>query len=407
MAHYFIRSGTLVDNGSFSENYGFFIRNGKITTASPRTGTELKIIDAEGLIIAPGFIDLHVHGGNGADVLDGTPETLGNIAAFHARHGTTGMLPTIAAAPWKQMLSALQAAREATVLPVDGARILGVHLEGPFLNPARKGAQNKDCLLMPDLTVMKTLAAAAGGRLRIVTLAPELPGAIEVIRWLAGNGIIPAAGHTNATFEQMTEAVVAGLKHVTHIFNAMAPIHHREPGPVGAALTFPDLSIEVIGDGVHIHPALLKLLHQLKGDGWMALVTDAIRAAGKVNGTFQFAGQTVTVQNGQARLPDGTLTGSTLTMLQGVKNLVKMSGLTLPQAVRLASTNPAVILGLEHCKGRIASGYDADLLLLDQNLELKMVMVEGKIHMNYGNYGDTILYNNLIPLTGTFSFLKG
>jgi len=389
VAHYFIRSGTLVDSGSFSENYGFFIRNGKITTASPCTGTELKIIDAEGLIIAPGFIDLHVHGGNGADVLDGTPETLENIATFHARHGTTGMLPTIAAAPWKQMLGALQAAG----LPVDGARILGVHLEGPFLNPARKGAQNKDCLLMPDLTVMKTLADAAGSRLRIVTLAPELPGAIEVIRWLAGNGIIPAAGHTNATFEQMTEAVDAGLKHVTHIFNAMAPFHHREPGPVGAALTFPDLSIEVIGDGVHIHPAILKLLHQLKGDGWMALVTDAIRATGKVNGTFQFAGQTVTVQNGQARLPDGTLTGSTLTMLQGVRNLVKMSGLPLPEAVRLASTNPAVILGLEHCKGRIASGYDADLLLLDQNLELKMVMVEGKIHMNYT---DTIHnYDNL------------
>jgi len=380
VANYFIRGGTVAGTGSLSENRGLFIRDGKIYTAPPRPDGEQKIIDAGGMIIAPGFIDLHAHGGNGADVLDGLPEALTKIASFHARHGTTGMLPTIAAAPWKQMLGALRTAGEAAVHPIiGGARILGVHLEGPFLNPARKGAQNKDYLLRPNLAEMKALADAAGGQLRMVTLAPELPGAIEVVRWLADNGVIPAAGHTNATFAQMMEAVEAGLKHVTHIFNAMAPLHHREPGPAGAALACPDLSIEAIGDGAHIHPALLKLLDRLKGENRMALVTDAVRATGKGNGTFQFAGQTITVQNGRARLPDGTLAGSTLTMLQGVKNLVKLSGLTLPQAVRLASANPAAILGLGRRKGKIASGYDADLLLLDQNLELKMVMVEGSI----------------------------
>ncbi len=379
MVNYFIRGGTVVGTGFLSENRGLFIRGGKIFTAPPCPDNEQKIIDAGGMIIAPGFIDLHVHGGNGADVLDGLPDALVKIASFHARHGTTGMLPTTAAAPRKQMLDALQATGEAAGRPAAGARILGAHLEGPFLNPARKGAQNKDYLLMPNLAEIKALADAAAGRLRMVTLAPELPGAIEVIRWLAGNGMIPAAGHTEATFEQMTEAVEAGLKHVTHIFNAMAPFHHREPGPAGAALAGPDLSIEVIGDGVHVHPALLKLLWKLKGEGKMALITDAISAAGTGEGTCHLAGQTIAVRNGRVCLPDGTLAGSTLTMLQSVKNLIKLSGLTLPQAVRLASTNPAVILGLEHCKGRIASGYDADLLLLDQNLELKMVMVEGNI----------------------------
>lgn len=381
MADYLIRGGLFLRDKELLENSGLFITGKKITLLRPDAGLPAprEVIDATGYLIVPGFIDLHVHGGGGADALDGSVEAIYRMAAFHARHGTTGLLPAIAAAPLRQLIDSLQAIGDATSRLTNGARILGAHLEGPFLNPARKGAQNKDYLLMPGLSTIKTLAEAAGGRLRMVTLAPELPGCGKVIEWLAAAGIIPAAGHTEATFEQMMEAVKAGLKHVTHIFNGMTPFHHRQPGPAGAALACSLLSVEVIADGIHVHPAVLRLLQQLKGEGRLALVTDAISAAGTVSGTCCFAGQAVTIQNGRAGLPDGTLAGSTLTMLQGVKNLVRLSGMSIPQAIRLASTNPAIILGLQHCKGRVAQGYDADLLILDQNFELKMVMVEGKI----------------------------
>ncbi|MDA8333899.1 MAG: N-acetylglucosamine-6-phosphate deacetylase [Peptococcaceae bacterium] len=385
MAGYLLYGGLVPGAEGRLENHGVAVTKGKIALieagSKPPAG---RLIDATGCYICPGFIDLHVHGGSGSDALDGSPEAIRNMASFHARFGTTGMLPTIATAPWERIIDALRAVATAAAHPTGGSRILGVHLEGPYLNPSFKGAQNEEFLRRPDPAELERLAEAAGGWLRLVTLAPELPGALPAVARLSSLGIVAAAGHSGATFEDITSAIPYGLKHVTHTFNAMRPFHHREPGLPGAALALPGLSVEAIADGVHIHPAVLRTLWRLAPDR-LTLVTDAVAPAGMPDGDYTFAGQKITVTRGEARLPGGTLAGSTLTMDRAVKNMVESAGLTLFQAVALASTNPARVLGLQHRKGSVKDGYDADLVLMDRNLRPQMVMVEGEIVYTRGN----------------------
>lgn len=369
--------GTLVMEDSLCPGRCLGVFKGKIKLIEPGQPFETReVIDSKGLYIAPGFIDLHVHGGGGADFLDASGDALERITRFHSRHGTTGLLATVAASPPEQMARALERAAGRIGLG-QGAVILGAHLEGPFVNPSFNGALNRACLRKPDLVVAEELLAAGRGGVKAVTLAPELPGSRELIEMLSSRGVIPALGHSGATFTETVSAAESGLRHITHIFNAMAGIHHREPGPAGAALSSEKISAEVIADGRHVHPFILKLLWQSMGDR-LALVSDAISAAGLPDGRYSFAGQEIAVAGGRAELPCGRLAGSTLTLLEAVKNMVGKVGLSLPQAVRLASGNPARFLGLPG-KGQLKDGFDADLVLLDIDLDPALVIVGGSI----------------------------
>ena len=339
---------------------------------------DLPSVDVGGATVAPGFIDIHVHGGAGADALDGTQEALRTIASFHAGHGTTALLATVATSPWPEVLSAVEAVAEAAGAPdVRGARILGLHLEGPFLNPARRGAQPLESLLPPTQPLLEEVFQRAGGHWVLVTLAPEL-WPEELIRFLVERGVTVSLGHTDATWAQARRAIALGARQATHLFNAMRPFHHREPGVVGAVLLEGQVRAEIVADGIHVHPAAIALAARMKGPEGIVLVTDAIRAAGLGDGVYELFGQEVTVSGGEARLSDGTLAGSTLTMERAVANMVRW-GFPLSQAVSMATAVPAAVAGVESRKGRIARGYDADLVVLDDAFTVHLTFVEGRI----------------------------
>lgn len=327
--------------------------------------------------LAPGFIDLHVHGGGGADFMDADPEAVATVTSTHARYGTTGLLATTLTAPEERLIACFRAARQA---PRRGATILGFHVEGPFINPKMKGAQDER-YVRPG-TVAEVERWLAEGRPEDrwhVTLAPEIEGHLEVIRHLAGRGVVVSAGHTDCTYAQLQAAAGAGLRHVTHLYNAMRGLHHREPGTVGGALTLPGVTVEVIADGVHSHPATLTLAVRTRGPQELLLITDAMRATGMPDGTYMLGDLPARVENGRAMLANGTLAGSVLTMDAAVRNMVRFAGVSLPEAVAMASCNPARLHGLGARKGTLAAGMDADLVLLDQDLHVLTTIVGGQI----------------------------
>ncbi|GEO25180.1 N-acetylglucosamine-6-phosphate deacetylase [Alicyclobacillus acidoterrestris] len=336
-------------------------------------------IDAQGQWLLPGFIDVHVHGGSGAEVMDGTVKALECIGRFHATRGTTGWLPTTLTAPMGQLeqaLAAVKAAQDKTA----GAQILGVHLEGPFISPKRCGAQNPDFVIPPSIEALKRLTAVTGsGLLKKVTIAPECAGALDTIRWLAEQGVISSIGHTDATSAETLAGVAAGATHATHLFNAMRGLHHREGGTVGAALLSEDVVCELIADGHHVDVDVMKLVYRLKGREQLVLITDAMAAAGMPDGAYKLGLLDVVVEKGVATLKDdGHLAGSTLTMDAAVRNMVRQVGVHLCDAAYMASTVPARELGLIHRKGSIAVGKDADLVLLDEGLHVVSTWVAGK-----------------------------
>ena len=341
-----------------------------IGAGEPPTGGA---VDLRGLTLCPGFVDIHIHGAFGADVMAGG---VGAVSAGLPRHGCTSFLPTTVTAPWPETLAAVGALADAAERPPEGARPAGIHLEGPFLNPLRRGMQAAEHMRPPDAAAVDALLAAGRGRVRQVTLAPELPGGLHAVRRLAGRGVTVALAHSDATFEQAAAAAAAGARHVTHCFNAMRPLHHREPGLAGAALALPGLSAEVIADGVHVHPAMLRLLWRARGWRRLALVTDAMPGAGAPEGRYRFGGQDVTVRGGAARLGDGTLAGSVLTMDRAVATMVA-AGVPPRQAVAMASRVPAAIAGLRDV-GALAPGRRADVVGLGPDLGVAWVMVGGK-----------------------------
>lgn len=360
------------------------------STASCNTGTaatDCEEINAEGLYITPGFIDLHIHGGCGFDTLDGNTAGLRKMALFHARGGTTSFLPTIAAGSPEVMEKALATVSALYLRNTGGAALLGAHLEGPYLNPERAGCQNKAYFRPPDTGEMERLISIGDGCLKMVTLAPELPGAMKLMKLLNREGIVISAGHSQASYEETGTAITAGLRHAVHLFNASGPLHHRNPGLVGAVLTHREVTAEIVADGHHLHPAMLRLLLEIKGKRGLVLVTDAVRAAGMTDGAYDFAGQKIVVTKGKAELHEGRLAGSTITMIDAVKNVVNLAGLPLHEAIRMASLNPARVLGIEDQKGAIAPGMDADIVLMDKDFNIKLVMVQGEI-----------VFNSLTPL---------
>ncbi|MDR6719643.1 N-acetylglucosamine-6-phosphate deacetylase [Paenibacillus sp. 2003] len=330
-------------------------------------------------LIVPGFIDIHVHGGNGEDFMDASPEVLDKITFFHSTQGTTAMLATSMTAPKERLDNVLAEVNRYRSGEMPYAQLEGVHLEGPFFSPKWPGAQNPEHIILPDVTWLEAWEKQYPGLIRQVTLAPEREGALEVISWLREQRITAALGHTDATYEEVERAVEAGLHHAVHTFNAMTPLHHRLPGAAGAVLSDPRISAEVIADGIHVHPAAISILAQLKQhNDQLVLITDAMSAAGLDDGEYKIGDLPVIVKHGEARLKDGgALAGSTLTMIRGFRYLVQEVGLSLNAASRAASLTPARLLGIDHRTGSLAQGKQADIVLLNAELDIEGVWVKG------------------------------
>jgi N-acetylglucosamine-6-phosphate deacetylase len=329
------------------------------------------VLDLGGAWLLPGFIDIHVHGGGGHDAT-ASPDDTAAAVAFHRRHGTTRTLVSLVTASIDALRSQLEWIAE---LAKDStSTVAGAHLEGPFLSHARRGAQNPDFLRAPDREVFAELVNASAGTLRSVTLAPELPGAMQLVPDVLAAGAVAAIGHSDATYEQACAAIEAGATVATHLFNGMRPLHHREPGIIGAALRA-ELACELINDGVHVHPAITSLVARRPTN--LVLITDAIDATGVGDGRFVLGGQAVQVRDGHARLDDGSLAGSTLTMDAAVRRAVVECDLAIEVAAAAAATNPARVLGIGASCGSIAPGLAADLVVLDDELRVQRVMVGG------------------------------
>lgn len=340
---------------------------------------EAPSIDLGGAIVAPGFVDVHTHGGGGYSLHTEDPAEIRAYAAWAPRTGVTSFLAGIVGVPGGLPEPQLRAAVAAMREPGSGAEPAGIHLEGPYISPARRGAHATEWLRIPDPAETERLLELAGGALRIVTVAPELPGAEEMIRRLAAAGVTASVGHTDATYAQTRDAIPLGISHATHCFNAMRPLHHREPGPLGAIVEDERVSGELIADGVHVHPAALRVLIRALGPDRTIVVTDALSCAGLRDAVFSFGGQPARVVDGVAKLADGTLTGSVLTMDQALRNLVELLGLPLPEALAALTANPARAAGLDGRKGWLRPGYDADLVLLDADLRLQATLCRGAL----------------------------
>jgi N-acetylglucosamine-6-phosphate deacetylase len=331
-------------------------------------------IDLGPVTVTPGFVDLHVHGGGGASFDTGTADAADVAAAAHLAHGTTSMAASLVTDTPGRMSDAV---RELALL-VDDGRLAGIHLEGPWLSPRRSGAHQPGALTHPTPAAVEQLLTAGGGAVRMVTLAPELPGGLDAVGRLADAGVLVAIGHTDATYDEARAAIEAGARLGTHLFNAMRPLHHRDPGPVGALLDAP-VDVELIADGVHLHPAVLRTVFAAK-PGRCILVTDAMAAAGGPDGDYRLGPMAIEVRDGVARLAngrgDGAIAGSTLTMDAAVRFAVRTAGLPLLDAVHAASTAPAAAWGLTEV-GAIEAGRRADLVVLDDRLEVVRVMRAG------------------------------
>jgi len=350
------------------------IRAGKIAKIGEGVAEEADfVLNLDSLYIAPGFIDVQANGALGHEFLRASEDEILAILDFFVRHGTTGILATLTSAPLSELRSALSRLKG-----LSHPALFGVHLEGPFLAEARRGAHPKEFLHPPSLDFVHSILSEFGEIVRLWTLAPELPGAWEVIEELKKYGVIVAFGHTNASYEEAMHAFSHGVSLATHLFNGMRPFHHRDPGPGGAALVS-DVFVSLICDGVHLHPAVVKLVARIKGFEKIVLITDAISPTGLPDGEYPLFGQPVRVEQGIPRLPDGTLAGSTLTMNRAVKNFMAFIGCSLHEAVLCASLTPARLLGIAHRKGSIEEGKDADLVIFDPDFNVHFTIIGGNI----------------------------
>lgn len=331
--------------------------------------------------VLPGFVDLHMHGGGGAQVTTDDPQEILRAIAFHRRHGTTRTLASLVTSPVDEMAAA---ARTIVDIMRSGGvphrSIAGIHLEGPFLNPLHRGAHHSDHVLAPDVVALRQLLASGDGTVRVVTLAPELPGGMDLVREVVTSGAVASIGHTDATYEQARRAFAAGATMATHLFNAMRGFHHREPGPAGAALTNESVTCELINDGHHLHSETTRLAMAAAGADRIALITDATPAAGMSDGQFQLGPLPVLARGGKVTLLDGvTNAGSTLTMDFAVRHAVRCAGIPIAQAAIAAATTPARVLGLGDRTGTIHPGKDADLVALTEDLHIRAVIAQGDI----------------------------
>ena len=334
----------------------------------------------ENAVVLPGFIDEHIHGAGGSDAMDGNTKDLAIIAETVAKEGTTAFLATTMTQSKENILKAMRAVKEyREAAGEQGARIAGVHLEGPFIAAAHKGAQPLEYVAAPDAKTFDEYNAACGNAIKIITLAPEVDGALDFIRHIVAQGTVVSIGHTGAKYAEVKAAMEAGATNVTHTYNAQSPLHHREIGVVGSALLLEDLYCELICDTIHVSVPAMQLLVKNKRADKLALITDAMRAKGLADGVSELGGQTVYVKGGEARLADGTLAGSVLRMNRALQNMVEKVGVPFTQAVGYCTINPARTLKMENEAGSIAEGKRADFAVLNDKFDVLYTVRDGKI----------------------------
>lgn len=379
-----IKGGKLyTEKGSIQGYTALSARNGKIVSlneAQCLDSSDVEYIELpDDAIIIPGMIDVHTHGALGVDMMDGTVEALDILCKTLPREGVTSFLATTMSESSDKIERAIQNVGECIQKESRGAEIIGIHLEGPFISKSKCGAQNPQHLLVPDIVLFEKWQRICKGSIRIVTIAPELEGAINFIKYLKDQGVIASIGHTNANHKQALEAYDAGASHCTHCFNAMTGVHHREPGVVGVALTT-NLNIELIADGVHINPHILHLAYLAKSPERIILITDAMRGKYLDDGVYSLGGQEVMLKQGAAYLKGTqTLAGSTLALNEGLRNMMNATGATIDELVKMTSSNAAKELGIYPQKGSLSLGSDADITVLDKNYNVLLTLCRGKL----------------------------
>lgn len=363
------------------EKGSILIENNIIKEINPSEVNDKTVIDCKGLFVSPGFIDIHIHGAGGHDTMDGTFEAINEISKTICKYGTTSFTPTTMTMSKEDILKSMMAIKKAKINGTDGAIVLGAHLEGPFISPSAIGAQNPNYLISPSYENFKSMTGDAMDAVVSITMAPEVEGAKELASVLSSKGIRCSIGHTKATYEEAIDGIKCGFCHSTHLFNAMTGFTHREPGVVGATFDT-DITTETISDGIHISYPSLRVVYKQKGTDKTLLVTDAMCACGMPDGTYSLGGQPVTVKSGAARLNNGALAGSILTLNKSIKNIHNNTNYPLYEIVKMASYNGAKYCRVDDKKGQIKENFDADLTIFDENIDVKMTIIGGKIVYN-------------------------
>lgn len=340
---------------------------------------EFHALHFERQILVPGFIDVHIHGSGGRDVMEGTREAVEVVSKFLASHGTTAYLATTVTASPIKTIQALESLGKLIQEETGGARILGVHLEGPFINEKKRGVHPPEHIRNPSVRIFDELVKMSGNQIKLVTLAPEIPSGLQFVEHIRSKGIVVSLGHSNATYEEARQAIQAGATNATHTFNAMREFSHREPGILGAVLTDSRVWTELIADGVHVDPIAVEMLLRCKGTRRVLLITDAISAAGMPDGDYHLASLAVKVSQGVCRSLEGSLAGSTLSQDRALQNMIRWTGMPLEQVICMLTRNPAESIGVSESKGSVQPGQDADLVLLEDDLSVQATLCEGSL----------------------------
>jgi N-acetylglucosamine-6-phosphate deacetylase len=373
--------GRIVTPFRVVKNGAIVFEDGKISELGKAVDTpvpdDCELIDVSGRTVVPGFCDLLVHGGGGFGFADENDSSIEKVSRYFLEHGSTTVLGSLFAKPTDLLLKDLSRLADFIEAHPE-SNIRGIHMEGPYLNRELKGAMNESYLWKPSVESWEKMWKASRGYIKIMTIAPELPGAFDVMRAAAKEGVVLSIGHSMATYDELEIAIDNGAAHVTHIFNAMSPFHHRMPGIILGALLKNELKVELIADTMHVHPAVMEFVLKLKGASGIILVSDSIRAGGMHEGEYEFADQKIFMKEKKAFLPDGTLAGSTLTLNMAIKNMVETANAKLTEAVRMASLNGMKVINLDHKKGILAVGKDADVVVLNDAYEVEMTILNGK-----------------------------
>lgn len=377
-----ITHGRLVTPDQILVDELILIRDGKIIQVGGRFEPSKSdtVLDAKGRLVTPGFLDYHLQGAGGADVFDGTPEALHTIARTCARYGVTGFLATTLYFPDEDNSHVINAADNTGPIP-EGAELLGIYLESPFISPQKLGMIPVKAAHVPSEKMLDQILEVTGGKLRIMVTAPELDGIEGIISLLSGSGIVCSFGHSSATYEQTVQGFKYGLRYVTHLFNAMPSMHHRDPGPFPAIVEAENVVAEIICDGAHIHPAMVKFAVDNLGNDRFSLITDGMMAIGKPDGTYEYGkkGLRFTTKDGIARYTDGTLMGTATSINTLLKRCLEFTGLPVPAAVRAASLTPAKVLGIDKKKGSLEEGKDADVVILNDDFSVWKTIIGGEV----------------------------
>lgn len=375
-----VTGGRVFQDGRFVEAE-VLVDAGRIAGVAPGTDAAVAAgeasVDARGCYVVPGFVDIHFHGCRGADLCDASEEAIREIARYEASRGVTAICPATMTYPEDRLRSVAQAAAAFSPAP-DEAALVGINMEGPFISPDRIGAQNPEYVQRADAAMLHRLQEAAGGLVKLVDIAPEEPGALEFVSEAAGEARVSLA-HTCTDYETAREAFERGARHLTHLYNAMPGLHHRKPGPIVAAWERPDVTVELICDGVHIHPAMVRLTFGLFGAERVCLISDSMRATGLEDGSYDLGGQQVEVCGNVATLADGTIAGSVTDLAACMRHAVLDMGIPLEDAVRAATLTPARAIGIDDERGSIEVGKVADLVVLDEGLNVKHVILRGEL----------------------------